>query len=125
MNDTARHQAQAQLASIKDMLRRYYTDDELISEAALVEIQQDPLEVSVRSGWQSPYTELEAEEFRILLCTGGPAVRIVGDLDCNREPIKGTVRLEYQDRFTQWASLGVDREDEESLYQYATFFFPC
>jgi hypothetical protein len=45
-------------------------------------ISEDPLSVEVRSGWTQQYSEqLAAEEFRILLCTGGPAVQIRGELD--------------------------------------------
>jgi hypothetical protein len=40
------------------------------------------------------------EEFEILLCTGGPAVRIVGTLDQHNEP--ASARIEYQDWFTPW-----------------------
>jgi hypothetical protein len=41
----------------------------------------------------------EAEEFNILLATGGPAVRIVGELD-QGEPSRAW--LEVQDWFTPW-----------------------
>jgi hypothetical protein len=44
-------------------------------------IRQDPLSVEVRSGWTAPGEPMEAEEFRILLCTGGPACQIRGELD--------------------------------------------
>ncbi|MDR6858912.1 hypothetical protein J2W96_005244 [Variovorax guangxiensis] len=40
------------------------------------------------------------EEFEILLCTGGPTVRIVGDLDHHGEPDRA--RIEYQDWFEPW-----------------------
>ena len=44
-------------------------------------IEQDPLEVSIRSDWYTPGETPEPTEFRILLCTGGPAVQIKGELD--------------------------------------------
>lgn len=44
-------------------------------------IVEDPLSVEIRSGWANSYAEFEPEEFRIVLCTGGPHVEIVGDLD--------------------------------------------
>jgi len=39
-----------------------------------------------------------AVNLEILLCTGGPVVRIVGDLSQHHEP--DSARLEYQDRRT-------------------------
>jgi len=50
-------------------------------EDAETRIQEDALSVEVRSGWQSMGDTLEASEFCILLSTGGPAVRIIGDVD--------------------------------------------
>ena len=44
-------------------------------------ITDDALSVEVRSGWANSCAEFEPEEFRIVLCTGGPHVEIVGDLD--------------------------------------------
>lgn len=83
-------------------------------------IKDDPLEVSVRSGWGSPYETLEPEEYRILLCTGGPAVQITGDLGGRwHEP--QTARLEFQDWFTWWEEFS-DGVDESVLLRYASFF---
>ena len=50
-------------------------------------IQNDALSVEVRSGWKliGYDNDFEAEEFKILLCTGGPAVQIRGELG-NGEP---------------------------------------
>ena len=65
-------------------------------------IYEDPLSIEVRSGWQSMGEKLEPEEFCILLCTGGPAVRIVGDIEggCASRP-----RLQFQDLGTPWTEL--------------------
>lgn len=63
-------------------------------------IHEDPLSVEYRSGWSTDPHSLEAEEFMVLLCTGGPAVRIVGELGDH-----GTIHrawLEYQDWGTPW-----------------------
>ena len=50
-------------------------------EEAEQAIREDPLSVEVRSDWCEPGDEMEVGEFRIVLCTGGPHVEIVGDLD--------------------------------------------
>jgi hypothetical protein len=68
-------------------------------EDAEQRIQEDPLCLEVRSGWTTLDEPLQAEEFNILLCTGGPAVRIVGELD-QGQPTRAW--LEVQDWFTPW-----------------------
>jgi general stress protein YciG len=102
----AEEQAKAQLESIIEMVEALEKaekagDDDAI-DAAREAIQEDPLEVSVRGGWHSPGEESEDEEYLILLCTGGPAVRIVGELR-NKEP--HTARLQYQDWGTPGRSI--------------------
>lgn len=70
-------------------------------ESAEDRIREDPLTIRVRSGWVDIGGEMEPEEFEILLSTGGPAVRIIGELDGNREPCRA--RLEVQDWFKPWS----------------------
>lgn len=55
-------------------------------------IEEDALSVQVRSGWHSPGEKLEAAEYEVLLCTGGPAVRIVGALNRYNESLWEIVR---------------------------------
>ena len=81
-------------------------------------ISEDPLSVEVRSDWTTPGEELEAAEFCILLCTGGPAVRIVGELN-RGEPCRAW--LEYQDWGTPWTQWFGASSD--TLCQYAAHFF--
>jgi len=88
-------------------------------DKAREQIDEDPLSVEVRSGWASLSDKLEPGEYKILLCWGGPAVRIIGDLD-NSEPY--TARLEYQDWFTPWEELYLDAEGTEILISYARVF---
>jgi hypothetical protein len=54
----------------------------------------DVLSVEVRSGWASCGDTLTPEEFRIVLCTGGPHVEIMGELD-NGTPCRAW--LQHQD----------------------------
>ena len=58
------------------------------------------LSVEVRSCWVSPGTDPEPGEYCVLLTTGGPALRIHGDLDAYAEPCSH--RLQYQDWGTPW-----------------------
>lgn len=87
-------------------------------DAARDRIQEDPLSVEVRSDWTTPGEELEASEFMILLCTGGPAVRIVGELD-RGQPCRAW--LEYQDWGTPWTQYFGASSD--TLCQYAAHFY--
>ena len=93
-------------------------DDCENEEAARDRIQEDPLSVEVRSDWTSPGEPLEAGEFCILLCTGGPAVRIVGELN-RGEPCRAW--LEYQDWGTPWTQYFGASSD--TLCQYAAHFY--
>lgn len=83
----------------QDEWNQYHNKD-----AALEAIQEHPLSVLVRSGWYSmdgkEMGTKEPVEYEILLCTGGPAVRIQGDLDNYGQP--KDARLEYQDWGTPW-----------------------
>lgn len=73
------------------------------------------LSVLVRSGWEKPGKDLEAAEYELLLCAGGPAVRIRGDLDEHKE--RYSARLEIQDWGTPWVPY--HQADENVLVAYA------
>ena len=138
----AKEQAQAQFESIVEMVKRLrhsrdcenlqcmegkeggdswddpksYHDEDSARQAII----EDALDVQVRSGWHAPGWESGPEEYRILLCTGGPAVRIIGELNQHKEP--ESAKLEYQDWFTYWEE---HREgiDEDILLAYAGCFY--
>ena len=70
-----------------------YSARDAITDAAL--------SVEVRSGWYSPCdADPEPVEYQILLTTGGPSLRITGQLGGYGEP--GTAHLEYQDWGAPW-----------------------
>ncbi len=69
-------------------------------EDAETRIHEDPLEIQVRGDWHSLGDEDEGPcEFYILLTTGGPAVRIMGELQ-DGEPHRAY--LQTQDWGTPW-----------------------
>jgi hypothetical protein len=119
-NNRAEQQAASQLDSIREMVAALNSPDEDTREDAMTSIQEDPLSVAVRSDWASTPSEFVAEEFQILLCTGGPAVRIIGELD-RGEPC--TASLEYQDWFTSWEQLPITDDDERVLLDYSRCFY--
>lgn len=88
-------------------------------EQARERIMEDPLSLQVRSGWASCKEEFEAEEFEILLGTGGPAMRLIGELDQYRQPTN--VRLQVQDWFTPWTDYRAT--DHEVLEAYCLCFY--
>ena len=95
------------------------TDEQ--QEQARGTIENDPLSVEVRSGWCSPGSEDYGtpEEYKILLSTGGPAIRIIGQLSEYGEP--ETAVLQVQDWFQPWTDY---RDAEESvLLDYARCFY--
>ena len=95
------------------------TNHQAVAEDIEQQNQEAPLSVSVRSGWQSPGEELEAAEFQILLSWGGPALRIVGELNQYGEP--EACRLQHQDWGTPWTEwLQADRD---ALQWFAGFFY--
>jgi hypothetical protein len=92
-------------------------------DQAYERIQDDPLSVEVRGGWQCPGSEEVGtpEEFRILLCTGGPAVQIIGELDSHGYPDRA--RLQYQDWFTPWVEYIMDSDEHDAVLEYCQQFY--
>lgn len=84
-------------------------------------IQEDALSVDVRTGWHTPGDDSGATEFRILLCTGGPAVQIRGELDHYGEPRRAWI--EYQDWGTPWTERINQDGDHDALLTYARCFY--
>jgi hypothetical protein len=103
--------------SIAEMVEALDGDDE---ESALETIQEDPLSVQVRSDWYTPGEEdVKPSEYEILLSTGGPASRILGDLDEYGQPTRA--RLEVQDWFKPWTEYF--DVDHKILLRYAQCFY--
>lgn len=124
-------QAVAQLDGIREMVAALKAAeagvepegarDDYAYEAAEQTIHEDPLSVEVRSAWHEPGKEPEQGEgeFCILLCTGGPACRIIGRLD-RGEP--ETARLEHQDWGTAWTEWRMTLEEEDDVLAYCRCF---
>jgi hypothetical protein len=140
----AREQAQAQFESIREMVEdlekaREADLDGSAADEAYERIQEDALSVEVRSGWHTcdqwhNDSHWEPAEYRILLCTGGPAVQITGKLSEHGEP--ETACLQMQDWFLPWTDYRpldtapgavahgyLDPKAEEILLVYARQFY--
>ena len=89
-------------------------------DEALEQLLNSALDVTVRSGWEAPGNLSRAEEFQILLCTGGSAVRIMGKLDIDGEPVHAWI--EHQDWGTPW-TFSDHAIDQETLLTYCKQFY--
>jgi len=129
--EQAQQQAQAQLEAIRELMEAMerassgedvtFDGEEMDWDDLQERGREWPLSVLVRSAWQTPGDPLQSSEFEVLLCTGGPAVRIRGDLSQHNEP--EIVRLEYQDWFTSWHRLTMSSEEQEALLGFARLFW--
>ena len=91
-----------------------------IDELLDCHVYQDPLSLQVRSGWHSPGEEAELELYEILLGTGGPAVRIIGNLSAFGEP--ENAKLQGQNWFTPWMDTAVTADEQEAINWYVQHF---
>ena len=97
------------------------TNHDDVAEAIEEFMREAALSVEVRSGWQSPDEHLDPEEFQILLTTGGPALRLVGELE-DLQP--GRSSFEVQDWGTPWTATHCQHEREvEAKNWFAGLFW--
>ena len=127
-DDGGRDQARLQVAGIVEMVKALESADnggtEPEREDARRTIDEDPLSVEVREGWHAPGEKGEVSEFCILLCTGGPACRIVGTLGRYDEPDGAYV--EYQDWGTPWTEYDLTSAERDAVLAYARqFYYGC
>lgn len=90
VNGASLDEMRAELAELKNAAGDCEDADD-----AQQRIQEDPLSIEYRSGWVNPGDDMTPEEFRIVLCIGGPHVEIVGDLNQHGEPV--SARILYRD----------------------------
>lgn len=87
-------------------------------EDAEQQIMEDPLSTEYRSGWVTDKADMQAEEAKILLATGGPAVQIIVELD-DGEPTRAY--LQVQDWGTPWTDY-YEEGIGEVLMKYVSCF---
>ena len=97
-------------------IKDYDSQDEL-RESVL----NSALSVEFRSGWySSPEDETKAEEFKILLSTGGPALRVIGELD-DYGPVNP--KLQFQDWGTPWIDFEITENQQDALNWFCNCFY--
>jgi hypothetical protein len=86
-------------------------------------VQETPLSIQARSGWHNAGEKVEDEEFYILLTTGGPALRIIGDMK-NGMPY-GDFTMEVQDWGTPWTEYRPAVYSEDDWADALDWFVGC
>jgi hypothetical protein len=95
--------------------------DNTDAEQARERLTESILDLQVRSDWHAPGEESEPTDFMILLSTGGPALRIRGELGRYNQPERAW--LEYQDWGTPWTEYYGDNLDTDALLAFAAYFY--
>jgi len=91
--------------------------DEIINE-----LHEWPASVQTRSGWTDLVSEkFTPSEFKIELSGGGPATRIIGELDEHCEV--WSVQPQHQNWGTPWTDLILDKEQTEAVMWFARLFY--
>ena len=129
----AKNQAKAQVNSIVELIQYLDWDWDGLADDEIPEdcdyesredveqaIQEKPLSVEVRSGWESSFHAFTADEFRIILCTGGPHVEIRGDLGPHWVP--QDVKVFYADWYEKGEYILSD-EEREAVTEFCQQFY--
>ena len=96
-------------------------EDEEKLEEIKESVLNSALSVEFRSGWYSSLDDEQVpEEFKILLTWGGPALRIIGELD-NYGPVNP--KLQYQDWGTFWTDFEITEDQQEALNWFCNCFY--
>lgn len=99
------------------------TNHDTVAEWIEDAMREAPLSVEIRSGWREPGdgASLDPDEFRILLSTGGPALRVMGELN-HGEPSR--CWFEMQDWGTPWTRhFNRSAERASALLWFAGLFY--
>ncbi len=95
------------------------------ADAVRDHIQESVLSVEARGDWYTPGEARDTfgapSEYKITLTTGGPALRIIGELDQYAQP--DSARLQYQDWGTPWTEHIVTGSDHDALLAFAQQFY--
>jgi len=84
-------------------------------------ILNSALSVEFRSGWSTNPEQLEIEEFKILLSWGGPALRVIGDLDKYKQP--ENIKMQFQDWGTPWTDFEITESQQKALNWFCDIFY--
>ena len=96
---------------------------EELREAIEEELREEPLSVQVGTDeWVAVGEVLEPSKFELLMSTGGPAMRVVGSINCHGEGCNAVVQ--WQDWFKPWTSFqATSRAQREALEWFCNLFY--
>ena len=87
-------------------------------------ILNSALSVEFRNGWYSDLYHLkgvsEPIEFKILLSWGGPALRIIGEIE---ENLPVNPKLQFQDWGTPWTDFEIKENQQDALNWFCNCFY--
>lgn len=93
------------------------------AESIRERIQEEPLCIEIRSDWHSPGDPKPLPgQYLVLLSTGGPALRIFGELDDYSQP-DDWPHLQWQNWGTPWTDYDLTEAEREALTAYARQFY--
>ncbi|UTC28515.1 hypothetical protein GURKE_05130 [Brevundimonas phage vB_BpoS-Gurke] len=116
----------AEAAGLDDYSVEPVEAEEVDADDVRQTITESVLSVQVRDGWRNPGPRDPedrdgAEEFEVLLSTGGPALRLRGDLGSWGDP--SNPRLQYQDWGTPWTDYPTSYEDDAAIMTWLSAFY--
>ena len=94
-------------------------DPDLLHDIEYVEqvVYGAPLSVSIRSDWTEAGDTMKPAEYMIEMTTGGPAARIIGDIE------RPNVRIEYADQGEPWETLrDITQRERDALEWFGAQF---
>ena len=105
------------------------SSDDAFQDAVTEYVQEIPLTVMVRSDWQPVShgggNSFQAQEFELLLSTGGPACRVIGELDGGTVAWQSGCRptIQQQDWHTPWTDSTYNVDTNALLWFCEQFYF--
>lgn len=127
MTDHAKHNARTWLVEIHGMVKALNDAEAAEGERDAIDdarqaIDESILSILVRDSWRHPghAAECGPAEYELLLTTGGPALRIRGEVE-NGEPT--SARLQYQDWGTPWTDLDLTADEYADVTAFAQNFY--
>ena len=127
--DSFAHSKSCIVYEVKDICKKYKdyhntNNSDLFEQDAeniIDQLREMPSSISVRSGWNDSPKEFKPEEFKIELSGGGPATRIIGELDHHCEVY--SVKAQHQDWGIPWTDLVLDEQQETAVKWFAGLFY--
>jgi len=128
MKDELSHSKACILYEVNDICKKYklyhelQSENELDAEKIRDQLHELPSSVQVRSGWTDLVSQkFTPEEFKIELSGGGPATRIIGELDSYGEV--WAVKAQHQNWGIPWTDLELSKEQARAVTWFARLFY--